>query len=82
VGLAAAINAGAQISTSGSDAAPAPVLYTPGYAPTTQSSPDIGNAPTAEAHIPESATLIYGSILLVPLAVSLVRVLRRRHVLS
>jgi hypothetical protein len=86
VGLAAALNAGAQISTSDSAAtpapAPAPVLYTPGYTPSAQPSLDIGNAPTAETHVPESTTLILGCIMLVPLVVSLVRVFRRRHVLS
>lgn len=83
VGLAAAINAAAQITPAGSgnlpDAAPGPGNYAPGYTPTAPTLVGIDNAPAAQAHVPESATLIYGGAMLVPLAVSLFRVLRRRH---
>jgi hypothetical protein len=79
--LAAAINAGAQITSSDSAAAPVSANYAPGYTPGASPLPDTDTA-TAQTHLPETGSLIAGCIMLVPLAVSLVRVFRKRHVLS
>ena len=79
VSLAAAINAAAQITSSSSGAVPVSANYAPGYTPSAPPLPDADATPAAQTHVPESATLVVGSIMLVPLAVSLVRVLRRRH---
>jgi hypothetical protein len=86
VSLAVAINAAAQITPAGPgnlpDAAPAAGNYVPGYTPSTPTLVGIDDKPAAEAHVPESTSLIVGGIMLVPLVLSLFRVLRRRHVLS
>jgi len=77
--LAAAANAGAQITSSGSGDVPASVNYAPGYTPNATPLPDTDTTPAAQTHVPETASLIAGCVMLVPLAVSLVRVLRKRH---
>jgi hypothetical protein len=79
VSLTIAINGAAQIIPSGSGAVPGSGNYAPGYTPNAPALVGIDNTPAAQAHVPESTTLVVGSIMLVPLAVSLVRVLRRRH---
>jgi hypothetical protein len=79
VGLAAAINAAAQITPAASGTVPAPANYAPGYTPSAPPLTDLGSTPAAQTHVPESTTLITGCAMLVPLAVSLVRVLRKRH---
>jgi hypothetical protein len=85
VTLAVALNATAQLTPASPanlpDAAPAAGNYAPGYTPSATPLPDADTSPAAQAHVPESATLIVGCIMLVPLGVSLVRVFRRRHVL-
>jgi hypothetical protein len=77
--LAAAINAGAQITSSGSGDIPASANYAPGYTPGATPLPDTETMPVAQTHAPESASLIAGCVMLVPLAVSLVRIFRKRH---
>ncbi len=79
--LAVAFNAAAQITPAGSANLPSGAPYAPGYTPSATPLPDADPAPAAQTHVPESTTLIVGVIMLVPLAVSLVRVMRRRHVL-
>jgi hypothetical protein len=79
--LAMAINATAQITSSGSGDVPASGNYAPGYSPGAAPLPDADTA-AAQTHLPETASLIAGCIMLVPLAVSLVRVFRKRHVIE
>jgi hypothetical protein len=77
--LAIAINAGAQITSTGSGDVPASANYAPGYTPAATPLPDADASPAAQTHVPETASLIAGCVMLVPLAVSLVRVFRKRH---
>ncbi len=85
VTLAVAINATAQITpiSPGNlpDATPAAGNYAPGYTPNAPTLMGTDSPPAAEAHVPESTGFIVGIVMLVPLAFSLVRVMRRRHVL-
>lgn len=85
VTVAVAINATAQLTPAAPanlpDATPSAGNYAPGYTTTAPTLPDISSAPAAETHVPESTSLIVGGIMLVPLVVSLFRVMRRRHVL-
>ena len=77
--LAAAINAGAQVTSSASGDVPVSANYAPGYTPSATPLPGADATSAAQTRVPETASLIAGCVMLVPLAVSLFRVLRKRR---
>jgi hypothetical protein len=83
ISLAAAMNAVAQVSYPASVSLPnnavSSVPYVPPYTPAAPvASVSVSNTPKPVAHVPESSTIIAGAAMLVPLAMSMLRVLRKR----
>jgi len=83
ISLGAAINAAAKIkySASGSLAnnVASSVPYVPPYTLATPVASVVSNSKLKPvAHVPESSTIIAGAAMLVPLAMSMLRVLRKR----